>query len=279
MANIIKPLPIKLKYNISFIKTAISSLATRESIDKYLEIPMLFIYGTGRSGTTFMAKIFEGIPNLCSFHEPLPYEGFAHSEAAIRPKSAARYVSAFKRFDVANRIKKHKCSNYIESNGYIRLHIPFMRKFFPNAHFLHLVRNPKDVIRSHMNRNVLLDPHPIYPSSWGPPHGISSENWREMDRFEKLCWLWSNENSTMRENADKTVLFEKIIGDYDYFKEFILNRITVDISKQKWEAMAKTPVNISASYSFPEYPEWDEIHKRKFAALCGDEMTQYGYVL
>ena len=240
-------------------------------------IPHGFIVASGRSGTKFLAKMLKNDPSCCAFHEPVPMESIAHSRALTAPDSAEHYISRYRKYDIYKRIKENKCKKYIESNGYIRLHIPSLKKSFPYAKFIQLVRDPRDVVRSQMNRDIFFNNHPVYSSKFGPPYGMKAEEWNDMDRFKKICWLWQYENSIMRKEADMTVRFETLIKDYKYFKSNILDKFELSITEEVWSREVSIPVNISYSYEFPPYKEWSDEHNNDFKSLCEKEASYYNY--
>ncbi|MHA1294589.1 MAG: hypothetical protein ACTSQJ_18260, partial [Promethearchaeota archaeon] len=102
------------------------------------------------------------------------------------------------------------------------------------------------------------------------------DEWFEMSRFEKLCWYWMAENKYLRERVGKTVQFEKIISNYEYFSQNILKPLNMEISKKIWEEKIIQPRNITIDYKYPHWCDWNE-EKDIFNIICGEEMGKNGY--
>lgn len=79
--------------------------------------------------------------------------------------------------------------NYIESNNRLYSFINPLREIQPNAKFIHVVRDGREVVRSDMSRNFCTDMYKRYriAASYFPndPYYNSLD---QMDRFEKICW-------------------------------------------------------------------------------------------
>lgn len=120
----------------------------------------IFALASGRSGTSYIADFFKrNVPQCKSLHEPLPafkwlnppmfgkpiYDYATQQWDHIRPLlvKKKRYIE---------RIKK---PYYLESNhALLKSAGHLLPEFFPNARYLHLVRNPIKVAKSEANREL-----------------------------------------------------------------------------------------------------------------------------
>ena len=243
----------------------------------YLHLPLTFVIASGRSGTLFLASLLKSDPLCHVYHEPVQFEEIAHLRALMRPDSTESYLNKFRRYDIQNRILRDNCQKYVEVNGYLRLHAADLKKTFPNCRIIHLVRDPRNVVRSHMNRSVLTDEHPIYHQKMKNPPPLTNDEWRHMTRFEKLSWLWQYENRKMRNQACKTVRFESILTDFNYFEQHFIQELQLNINRPVWQQFVSVQINPSKTYFFPSYPKWSDELKKSFNQICGPEMDELGY--
>ena len=100
-----------------------------------------------------------------------------------------------------------------------------------------------------------------------------------MKRFEKLCWYWKIENEYLNKNIEKTIMFEKLISDYEYFKTEILESLNLEISKKIWLENINKPLNVSKKYTFNHWMKWSDDDKIIFEQICGELMRKNGYQL
>lgn len=161
----------------------------------------IFIVGSGRSGTTFLGSCLAELPELSYHFEP------------ILTKAAARYVyedhwsttQAQWLYRVIYawlmRIYGDGDLRFVEKQPRAALIIPFLDRAFPNAQFIHLIRDGRDVALSFSKKNWLsstqanLDEH----EPGGYRKGPHARLWVEKDRiteFEsttdihRCIWAW-----------------------------------------------------------------------------------------
>ena len=169
---------------------------------------------------------------------------------------------------------------YGEVNSFLRRHCEALKKAFPNVTILHLVRDGRAVVRSMYSRETMMpgayDTKYVRPKPGGPYY----EKWDKMSRFEKLCWYWAVENEYLyRCTNGRIVHFEKIVRDYEYFKEKVLEPLGLDIPREIWEREVRRPRNISLQYKLPHWKEWDKWMEERFREICGEIMEKLGYTL
>jgi len=266
--------------SLLFRKLIISSYfwVSEEQVDDYFEDKKLFfILSMGRSGTKWLVDILNAAPRASVVHEPF-IEAGPHQEAFTDPLRAEEYISGFRKKEIWLRINKLDIDVYGEVNSFLRRHCDVLKKAFPNAIFIHVVRDGRDVVRSMYSRETMMpgayDTNRIYPREGDPWR----DEWSNMSRFEKLCWYWMIENKYLRECVGNTVQFEKIITDYEYFDRKLLKPLNMRILKKFWEEKINKPKNVTNHYKLPHWREWNE-KKDVFNMICGKEMEKNGYKL
>jgi len=136
---------------------------------------MKFYLNVGRSGSMATAKAF-GI-----LHEP---DG---SEPNIRK--------------MKTRIKENE--EYGETSHFWKKRLKELINAFPDADYYHLVRNGRKVVGSFKDssRHYLYDKRDEFPTYTYRNEPLPIKGFKEMSRFEKLCWYWRYWNETIEKEA------------------------------------------------------------------------------
>ena len=239
---------------------------------------VFFILSIGRSGTKWLADILSKSPRAYVVHEPF-IEAIPHQEAFNDPRKAEEYILKFRKKEIYLRVHTLDIDIYGEVNSFLRRHREALKKAFPNATILHLVRDGRAVVRSMYSRETLMagayDTKYIRPK----PGDRFFDKWDTMSRFEKLCWYWTVENQYLYECCNGRVIqFEKIIADYEYFRERVLEPLGLSIPKEVWEKEVQRSKNVSLQYKLPHWKEWDTWMKERFWEICGEVMRKLGYI-
>ena len=163
---------------------------------------VVFAIGTGRCGTTFLAKAFAQEPNIASWHERHPMNDAFHRYCQWN-KLAVDHGGflATKRLGVEADWQQGKVS--FESSAYLSLSILKLHEAF-DAHFILLVRRPDQVVNSYLTKGwyqpalVRDDPnlpagyqphpsHPHHPFSRITPQGEMGKTWHQWSRVGQIA--------------------------------------------------------------------------------------------
>jgi len=124
-------------------------------------IKPIFVLGTGRSGTTILGTVLSLHPSVCFLNEPKALWHSIHPEEDLigsYSRSLARYY--LYSHDASNDVIRaaHKLYGYslalthseriLDKYPELIFRIPFVKKIFPDAKFIFLVRNGWDTINS-----------------------------------------------------------------------------------------------------------------------------------
>jgi hypothetical protein len=258
----------------------IRSRATEDEIAAWAgRVKMFFILAIGRSGSMFLAHLLDQAPEARVYHEPTRVDFAAYTEAFYDQKAAEDYLSRYRKKEIYLRMRDSQSATYGEVNTNLRRHCNALKRVFPDATFVHLVRDGRDVIRSMMSRRTFRSWDPV-TSLIRPQEGDPQcDTWPGMNRFEKLCWYWSAENRYLRNCVQRTVRFEDLISDYGYFEDSLLSPLQLEIADQAWREASMTPKNVTRRYRIPHWSSWDVTMQRAFERICGEEMARNGYRL
>lgn len=237
-----------------------------------------FGYGVFRSGTTFLADFLNrNAAQTIVQHEPNVNDYWFYSKAIHSKEDALKYVNDYRSSDIYYRMKGIEMKVYGEINPFLRRHCEAMKIVFPTAKHFQVVRDPKDVLRSLMSRELFGKKDPMAAVIHPPQNDPFHEVWPNMTRFEKLCWLWAADNRFMRTHTDHKVQFEKMLSNFNYFDETVLKFLGLEVNPEAWQAEVGQAFNSTPRHTFPKYSDWTAIEKRQFDHICGDEMQHYGY--
>jgi len=162
------------------------------------EHPCVFVLSTGRTGTETIAALFTLSGNVISLHEPSPklYEMSRLAyEYPAEPSTRTLLAASFRslRSELLNTSLAYGLG-YVESSPQVTFLAPAILEAFPMCLFIHLMRDPRDVVRSGMRRKWYAG-HPGDATRIVPgPGSEHAKRWNEYSPFQKNLWLWAETN-------------------------------------------------------------------------------------
>lgn len=248
------------------------------SVDEWSsQANLFFILAIGRSGTKFLSRLLDQIPDAAVFHEPVREDFWAYRRAFHEPQAANKYVQRFRCKDIILRALRAGRPTYGEVNSLLRRHAAALGQAFPQATVLHLVRDGRDVVRSMMARKTMTTDdrntrglRPLAADPWG-------DEWDQMDRFARLCWYWQAENDYLSTNVARTFRFEDALTNYDYFKSNVLDPCGLTLTQRDWQKAVGVPVNKTRQHQLDHWSNWDQTRLETFSRICKRDMEIYGY--
>lgn len=147
----------------------------------------IFIISTGRCGTNSVA-------NMLRIH---------HEPSRVLPNKEQPKIWE----QLEERIAAEEKPYYGEANNAWRYKLDSLQERYPDALYIHLIRNPRDVISSFMNREY----YKYKPkATLGHNLPLPIEGWDYMCRFEKLCHFWVYWNDYISKRVPILVRLEDI---------------------------------------------------------------------
>jgi hypothetical protein len=181
----------------------LSKITKAESHSFNRETPCVFVLSTGRTGTETLAHLLNLSRDIFAYHEPAP-NLYSLSKIAYDLEDQIIKISDFERlFTTSLHSLRGSLWNeslscgrgYAETSPQVTFLAPLFREIFPDAYFIHLVRDPKYVIRSGMRRGWFSD-HPYDEFRIKPKKdSLFFKKWAEFSALEKNTWLWSETNN------------------------------------------------------------------------------------
>ncbi len=260
------------------IKTKLHFWVTERQITRWLDrTNLFFILSIGRSGTMFLAHLLNRANGVSVYHEPVDADRRAYPEAFHSFEQASRYIRTFRRKEIFLRAGGADTTAYGEVNSWLRRHAQALEECFPSATLIHVVRDGRNVIRSMAARRTMTPEDKITSKIAPQPGDPWHSQWQHMDRFARLCWYWQIENAYLRTNIGKTVHFEKMISDYDYFFKNILEPCQIELPKELWEQAVTNPKNATRQHTIVPWTDWEPYQRETFVRICGQEMKNNGF--
>lgn len=244
---------------------------------------LLFITGMGRSGTQLISSLLDRTALTKVYHEPNFSEDVATMEEMRRyPDRADKYWNQFRSLEVYKRwLSEPEKPFYGEVNGTIRYQVPAIKKLYPQAKLMLMVRDGRGVVRSIMGWPQFYSRGSKGAYALAPlPGDPFGGEWDRMSRFEKICWSWRETHEFLIGCIPEThrLKLERITSDYSYFEEHFIKNIGVHISYEMWLSVVSVrSKNATSSYRFPHWDDWGRERKVTFKRICGETMGKLGY--
>jgi hypothetical protein len=270
---------LRLKIANDYGKVKIFSRGKEEEIKQWFgRTEIFFGFAIYRSGTAFLATFLDQVvPNAVIKHEANVNDYWYYHLALQSQTEADKYIRNFRLAEIYYRMHNRPESLYGEINPYLRRHVKALQKQLPGARFFHLVRDGRNVVRSLMSRELLDRTDPLGHLTYPPPDDPYAKQWKNMNRFERICWLWQCDNRYLRENVGVTLQFEKLVTDYGYFKTKLTDHIGIDLSEATWREYTHRVGNPTQVFRMDQWSGWSDAKRESFRAICGNEMGASGY--
>lgn len=251
----------------------------------------LFVLSTGRCGTETLATLLGLARNVFTYHEPRPLLYGLSKLSYEYPDNADVSKVLQEAFFAARQelmSRSLACDmGYVESSPQATFLAPCIQRVVPNARFIHLVRDPRDVVRSGMRRKWYdghgSDKTRIIPRSSGP----ASCEWESYSAFKKNLWLWNETNSwilrfTSGIPAERTLLLHSedvFEASQDALKKifnFVGSSLPPD---RRINRVLGKKLNRQKTGTFPASEVWSDEMRSDLLEIAGQTAHSLGYSL
>jgi len=249
----------------------------------------VFVLSTGRVGTATLAALLGLAKNAFTYHEPEPllyglsklsYE-YSDNTNVSKVLQEAFYVA---RQELMKR--SLDCGmGYIESSPQATFLAPFIQKVVPDVRFIHLVREPRDVVRSGMRRKWYeghgADKTRIIPH----PDSSTGREWESYSAFKKNLWLWNETNSwilkfTSSVPAERILLLhsEDVFGASEEALRKLFTFVGSSLPPgRKIAHVLGKKLNQQKTGTFPESEVWSHEMQCDLLKIAGRTAESLGY--
>jgi len=267
----------------------------------------IFVVGTGRCGTVTFNKLLNSLPNTFSMHEGIFYVDDKRTRLTdfkdinrkiyFQSKNPQKELNNIKKFrgNIAKQIDEEfrtrkklirdlerKNINFCDVNPYQYPLIDYLHHKYPEAKFVHLIRNGYDVVKSYYQRENTTYPDNILEKNYsgyrsGKPIPLDGErwksSWKNFDRVQKITWFWCKVNNIIDNklnkipNGQKTLFKLEDLNDENFTE--LLNFLELPIKYDK--ALMKTHNSTKNTL------EWSKDRIGKFNNIASSTMNKFGY--
>jgi hypothetical protein len=261
----------------------------------------IFIVSSGRSGTAMMERLFSAFPQVEMHHEYMVNH--------VQPAAIKFYLGTMGFGEALHTLRAtHSAAIFYsdapvwgDSSNKLSWMIPVLARLFPEARFVHLVRDGRKVASSYFHklgdecyddrstallqryydsRGALPAPPPEKRYWWPvPPRGHPQEHeFRSYTQFERIAFHWAQINRTIVEHLEAvkpeqrhTIRLEDLVSRGDA-RQRLLNFLGLP-----WDdrvvGLLNRPHNVNRPEDFPLTAE----QTTQFNRVAGDMMGFFGY--
>lgn len=192
----------------------------RERLGK-LDDRLVFVVGSPRSGTTFLAGAIGSLPGFVDLGEVAPLKAAVPELAALEPAEAARRLRRI--LTVARRVGLVGAVRAVEQTPELAHLVGVIPIAYPRARIVHIVRDGRDVVCSLLEK-PWLRPGNAKADDAGIAYGSYARFWVEPERrdeFEtvsdarRAAWAWRRYVSAARSAAAPVLelRYENVVED------------------------------------------------------------------
>ncbi|HEY4275595.1 MAG TPA: sulfotransferase [Rhizomicrobium sp.] len=260
-----------------------------------------FIVSSGRSGTAMLHKALSAVPGVEMHHE--------YMVQITQPLAVRRYLGLIDAEETSRLIgetyggavRYSDAAHWGDSSNKLSWLIPDLAAAFPDARFVHLVRDGRKVASSYFHKlgdecyddrsAAILQAHLDDPAAhlapppekkyWWPvprPDSTDAAPFRRFSQFERICWHWAEVNRLIlaelsRLPAERTAFARledlrvspsEVRGLYEF--------LGLPYRDEAFGVFAR-PHNVNR----PEDRLLDEIQRAQFSAIAGGMLDRLGY--
>lgn len=253
--------------------------------------PCVFALSTGRVGTQTLAALFGLAENVFAYHEPKPTL-YGLSRLSYEYSANKLVCKVLLEVFLATREGLMSYSldcgrGYVETSPQVTFLAPVILEAVPNVRFIHVVRDPRYVVRSGMRRKW-YDGHPADKTRIIPrPDSESGQKWEAYNTFQKNLWLWAETNRWILEFSSSLSMDRiLLIHSEDVFtacgetlsKLFTFMGASIPPKRKITRVLGKR-LNVQETGTFPEPSHWSKTMCSDLLEIAGKMARDLGYEL
>jgi hypothetical protein len=185
-----------------------------------LDDRLVFVVGSPRSGTTFLAGAIGSLPGFVDLGEVAPVKAAVAELAGLVPEDAAARLRRI--LAVARRVGLVGAVRPVEQTPEVAFLVRAIPLAYPDARVVHIVRDGRDVVCSLLEK-PWLRPAQAKADDAGVPYGAYARFWVEPDRREEFeaasdarraAWVWRTYLTAAREAQGAVeIRYEELTAD------------------------------------------------------------------
>jgi len=181
---------------------------------------LVFVLGSPRSGTTFLASTIGALPGFVDLGEVLPYKSAIPGLVGLPEEEAARRVRRI--LERVRLLALVRGLRGVEQTPETAFVVQAAARAYPQARRIHLVRDGRDVVCSLLERGWLNASRDREADDVGGSYGARARFWVELERareFEqasdatRTAWAWRRYVSAARSGDVFELRYEDLAAD------------------------------------------------------------------
>ena len=256
------------------------------------QLRSVFVVSSGRTGTNAIAHYLgECFEDVTALHEPKPSRN-------LRVLSTARLANRKTSGQLAEALARSRrsiCQNlstsvYVESNPYLFGFIDVLPEVFNAPLLLHIVRDPRTMIRSALNfksqRGIKWFFSRFVPNWILKPELLEAspeKTWSQMSHVERIAWYWVTVNSHIQNmskhfpDRSRRIKYEDLFQPDGSGIRDVASWIGLKEKPDLLDGMLQERFNASRGREIGSWDNWPEEDRRTVYKVCGELMEEYGY--
>lgn len=256
------------------------------------QLRSVFVVSSGRTGTNAIAHYLgECFEDVTALHEPKPSRNLrVLSTARLANRKTPEQLA-----DALSRSRQSLCKSlstsvYVESNPYLFGFVDVLAQVFTEPLLLHIVRDPRTMIRSALNfnsqRGIKWFFSRFVPNWILKPELLEvspEKTWSRMSHVERIAWYWVTVNSHIQEmckhfpDRSRRIKYEDLfLPDGSGIRD-IAAWIGLKEKPDLLDNMLRERFNASRGKEIGSWEKWPEEDRQTVYRYCGKLMEEYGY--
>lgn len=186
-----------------------------------LDDRLVFVVGSPRSGTTFLASAIGSMPGFVDLGEVAPVKAAVPELVGLPPDAAARRLR--RTLTIARRVGLVGAVRAVEQTPEMAYLVDVARAAYPEARFVHIVRDGRDVVCSLLEKRWLRQSGNGRDDA-GLPYGSYARFWVEPTRRDEFsragdarraAWAWRRYVTSARNAGTNTleIRYERMVAE------------------------------------------------------------------
>jgi hypothetical protein len=291
-------------------------VTSAEEINKIRNIPMVFVVGCGRSGTTLLQYLLNSHPNIiappeCAFilllhprfgkikhwtkKDVLEFvkalfsiQNFALwlmnkeelTEELISVMEYADYALICRMVFYQMRGKKENVQVIIDKNPVYSLFIPKLLRLYPGAKIIHIIREPKDCVSAHLKR--LIERNVFYTAWYWLGFNNSIEKAKQKSPGIFLTILYEDLVKNAEQTMTKLCAFINVPFDINVLQNPFPERLPLYSENKTFERIKVVHEGLLSPINDSNIGKWKKDMNKRDAAITdlitgNYAVSKYGY--
>jgi Sulfotransferase family len=181
----------------------------------------VFVVGSPRSGTSFVARSIGAMPGFVDLGEVAPVKAAIPELSSASTEQAARRLR--RRLETVRRLALVQGLRGVEQTPEMAFALAAALRAYPAGRGVHIIRDGRDVVCSLLERGWLRkdrsggddanQPYGAHPRFWVEPERV--ESFSEVSDARRAAWAWRRYVSAARRQSERVleVRYEKLVSD------------------------------------------------------------------